>query len=453
MSINQFLRIFWARRLLILIATVSCFIGGVIVCAVVPPVWKASARVLIDVGKPDPVSGEASQNTRSGYVPTQAALATDYSVAGRVVDDLGMLSDPSLIAQYRSRPGSDKRDFKRFVEQLIIDGTKAQVLTDPTGASNILEISYQTNDPETAKKIADAISAAYIATALNLQRQSAQQNADWFEAQGLKAKSDLNAAIAAEMDYERSSGVVMANDKVDVDSARLQAMSGQGAVVPVPPTPVSSSGAATQLAQVDAEIATQSKELGPNNPVLQQLRAQRTSLASVVAKENANLQTLTGAVTGQPAAVARQVAEQKAKVVAQSDKIGKLTQYQAEVDLRRDVFNRTMARAALLREQALSVDAGLTPLASATVPKSPEFPKKILILPGSIVLGGAIGAGLALLLELLGLRVRGFEDLANQFDVPVLAVIVGPPTPDRTLGARRLLQRFGLPLGGRGAGA
>ncbi len=405
MSIIQFLRIFWAQRLLILAAAVSCFVGGLVVVLVVPPVWKASSRILIDVAHADPVTGEATQGAGRGLVASALGLATDYSVAGRVVDNLGLVSDPNLIAQYRKRSSSDKRDFHRFAEQIIIDGTKAKILEN----SNILEITYQSNSAEDAKTIADAVRKALIDTVVDFKRQTAEANAEYFDSQALKAKAALDAAITAETDYERANGLAMADDKLDVESARLRAMASEGAQAqPPPPTMLTSSSAAVELAQVEGQIATEGKDLGPNNPALMRLKAQRDSLAATVAQERAAQRAAAGAVAAASNSVNRQVAAQKSKVVAESDKIGKLNQLQAEVDLRRGEFATTSARAAQMRQEALSTDVGLTPLASATVPSSPDFPNKLLILPGSLVLGlGVRGAGGAASRAVRPARARG----------------------------------------------
>jgi len=423
MSIIQFLRIFWARRLVIVVATVCCLIGAFIVVTVIPPSWKASSRVLVDIGKPDMVTGEDPNGAR-GAVETQLALATDYSVASRVVDDLGLMSDPSLIAAFDKRPKSDTRDFRHWLEQLIIDGTKAKLVQD----SAIIEITYTSSSPEQAKSIADAIRAAFIQTTIDLRRQAAEKNAEWLQGRSLQAKTDLDTAIKAETDYERANGLAMTVDKVDTDTARLNAMSSAGAqpIVP-PPAMMSSSAASIELSSVNAQIAAQSKQLGPNNPVIIQLQSQRTNLEAAVAKENAAQRQLTGIAASNSQVVNSQLAAQKSKVVGESDKIGKLNQLQAEVDLRRDVFNKTSGLAAQQQEEALTTQSGLTPLASASVPKSPAFPNKGLIFPGALALGLALGILTSLLMEMLARRVRGAEDLAGSLDVPVLGVIAAPP--------------------------
>src|SRR5436190_11564053 len=113
MSIIQFLRILWARRWVIIGGTAACVLGAVIVGMMLPPRWQAHSRVMLDLIKPDPVTGMSfNNNSARAYVATQIELIKDYAVAGQVADDLGLLSDPNLIAAYQARDEADKRDFR-----------------------------------------------------------------------------------------------------------------------------------------------------------------------------------------------------------------------------------------------------------------------------------------------------------------------------------------------------
>ncbi len=410
MSIIQFWRIIWARRWFILAATVSCVIGAYIVTLVLPPRWQGDARVMLNILKPDPVTGSviAGAGTRT-YIGSQVSLITDYSVAGRAVEDVGWLSDPDLINQYQHRPPNDTRDFRHWAAQLIIDRTKIEI---PDG-SNVIDITYTSSSPDSARAVAEAIRKAYLETSLSLSRADSNRDADWFDAQALRAKAALEAAETTEANYERANNVYMATSTLDIDSARLAALAGQsvdGSGVPVS-TGNGNSGA---LAGIDAQIAVLSQQLGPNHPQLIALRAQRAALAAATSGG--------GVYRGSR----NSVEAAAAAVVAKSDKLSKLKQLQAEVDLRRDIYNKTVAKAADLRQQAAIGDTGLTAMGTATVPAAPSFPNMTLIMFGSLGLGLALGFLVALLMELLNRRVRGPEDLQTALDVPLLAVVSAP---------------------------
>jgi succinoglycan biosynthesis transport protein ExoP len=428
MSIVQFFRILWARRLMVVAATVSCLIGALVLTTILPARYESHARVLLGLLKPDPVTGIFISGSGTGaYVATQTELITDYSVAGQVADALGWPSDPVLIAQYQSRSAKDQRDFHHWIAQRVIDNTKAKLVE----GSNILEITFTAPKPDDAKAVAEVLQKAYLDTSLSLRRADSTRNAEWFEQQAEKAKAQLSAAEDARTAYERANGVVMQNDKIDVESARLQTLVQQGiTTTPMVAAPEEATPSTIELAQIDAQIAQQSKILGPNHPELQALRERRAAVAALAAKDQAAQRKMSGAAAGAAqagaSALSRAVEAQKNRVIAQRDKLERLTQLQAEVDLRRDQFDKTAAHAAQLRQEAAIADTGLTILGPASTPKSPSFPNMSLIVPGSIALGLAVGVLVALLAELLARRVRGIEDIELIKDIHVIAIIPSP---------------------------
>jgi succinoglycan biosynthesis transport protein ExoP len=439
MGIGQFLVVFWARRLLIFWATVSCLIGALIVTALLPPRWESTARVMLDYIKPDPVTGQviAGMATRA-YVQTQIELVTDYTVAGKVAEQVGWFSDPNLISAYQRRPSKDQRDFRHWLADIVAGNSKAKLLE----GSNILEISYTANTARGAESVAGALLKGYMDASLESRHEDAERNAVWYEQQTIKAKQALDAAVTAKATYERENGIVMQDNKLDAENARLQALTQQGAPLSTPFVPtVDTSQTATQLAQTDAELGVALKTLGPNNPGILELKARRASLAEAVAKEQANMRGMQAhAAALSVGSLDRAIATQKEKVISESDKIGRLNQLQQDVELRREWYQRCNAKAAEYREQAVSADIGVRPLGTATTPKEPTFPNYLLIVPGATVLGLAVGILVSLLMELLGRRVRVADDLDFAGEAPVICVVPraerakgykGPPTATR----------------------
>jgi Uncharacterized protein involved in exopolysaccharide biosynthesis len=454
MSIFQFLRILWAHRWVTLATTIFTLAGAIIAIMIVPPRYEAVSRVMLNTLKPDPVTGEVISSVGSRtYVATQIELIKDYEVAGKAVDQLNWANSPDVITQYQTSNASGL-DIRRWLAQRIIQNTNVKAVA----GTNILELSYRATTPTEAKAMADALRNAYIETTLDTRRREAARTADWYDAQANKERALLNAADAAKAKYEKENGVVMQGD-VDLDTARLRALAGQAAapaamVAPAGPIVAPS---APQLAQLDAAIAQASKTLGPNHPQMVQLRAQRATLAQVVAQEMASARSAAGmaasAASASASALQREVDAQTAKVIAKREQIEKLNQLQAEVNLRREQYNRSIAKAAALRQEASVADTGITPLGDAVTPRSPSFPNKPLILGGALGLGFGLGILLSLLLELFGRRVRASEDLENALGAPVLTILMSSPASARetsklknilgavTRGRQRQLQR------------
>jgi uncharacterized protein involved in exopolysaccharide biosynthesis len=427
MGVLSLLRVFWAMKNLIIAAALSCMMGAVLMSFFLPPRYESSARVILDVIKPDPVTGEVLGLNATQYVNTQVALITDYAVTGLVSDRLHLTSDPGLIAQFNKRAKGDTRDFRQFVSDFIRQNTRVK----PVVGTNILDISYSANSPEFAKRMADALRDAFIDTTLNMKHESADKTYNWYLVQVEKSKRELDDAVLARSSFEKANGLVMTSEKMDVDSQRLQSLASQGGISTafIPPTQSGVSPSTVQLTQIDAEIEAQSKDLGPNNPVIQNLKAKRAKIAQLVEQEKKqahdSLQATAATYENNIRSINEAVAKQKEKVVAQSDKLGELSRLESEVELRKEEFDKASEKANTYRQQSVG-ESPISPLGFAIAPTKPVFPNRPLLAVAGLVIGGAFGSGLALLFELLARRVRSAEDLLNSLDVPVLGVIPAP---------------------------
>lgn len=425
MSLAQFLAILVARRWMILAAVCASLVGAALVVMIVPPRYTASTRVLLNLIKPDPVTGQViGGQFAQAYTQTQTALIKDIGVAGAVVDDLHWSSDPTMLARY-AVPG-DPDAARHRMAQLIIDHTDAKLIQ----GSNIMEISYTGWSPEAAKAIADSIRRQYMQAAVSVKRQSAAESADWYQERADAAQRLLTMAENAKTEFEREHDIIMQDDKNDVDSERLAALSGAAsapAVSPIMPYTSATSPAATELATVEAQLALASRTLGASNPVMIQLRQKRDVLTQQVAEERRAASAAGAAassIANESGAAARQLEAQKARVLANRDNLTKLRQLQSEVDVRRDQYVKAAQAAADLRAQSTTDDAGVTVLNNAVAPEQPSFPNGPLIFFGSLALGLALGILAALLTELMNRRIRTARDLEDFVDgVPLLAVV------------------------------
>ncbi len=425
MNILQFLTILWARRVLIGAATVSCLVGALIVCALLAPRWESTARVVLNDVKPDVDTGQViSGASMRFYITTQESLITDYGVAGIVAEKIGWLSDPDLIALYRNRAAHDRRDFRHFLADLIIQGTKVDLIP----GTNIIEITYTAGTSAGAQLVADALQKTYVTASLDRAHADANQNVEWYTKQMVKAKQALDDAVKAEADYERANGIVMQDKGVDVESAHLESLTQQAppAFLPNPPDQQSTSSA-FQLATVEGSLASATRTLGPNNPEVVELRSKEVALKALVAKDRANAQAAAQRATeGGAKNLEKSVADQQKKVIAHSEQIGRLNQLHQDVVLRQAEYKATSEKVSHFREQANSGDAGVTPLGNALTPSDPTFPNYFLIAPGGIILGLGVGVLVSLLLELLGRRIRTVEDLDLDDNIPLICVVPWP---------------------------
>ncbi|MCJ2180050.1 Wzz/FepE/Etk N-terminal domain-containing protein [Novosphingobium album (ex Hu et al. 2023)] len=438
MSLLQLLRILWIRRAAFAISLAACLFAAVVAIAVLPEKYEAKSRVLLDLIKPDPVTQQVMSNTFArAYIATQSELITDYRVAGSVVDALGWARDPEKIAAYNSSGASGTVDLRRWLADQIIENTEAKALS----SSNILEITYTGSSPDEARKIADLLRAVYVEQTISFRQDGAARNSEWFRQQAAAVAAKLTKAEAQKTAYEKENGVVLQDDYSDPQSARLRALSNQVPLqMAAAPAALVATPSSTQLAQVDAQIASLSQTLGPSHPQMIALKQQRGALAAAAAQERAAAVAAARAGSATGPSLSSQVASQQQKVLEQRGKVDELRKMQASIDVLRDQYNKTMARAGELSLEAASRESGVTLLGNAVAPESPSEPKIALILLGAVAGGLGLGFVVAIAAELMKRKVRGIDDLMAA-DVPVIGRIVHEePAP---AGASSWFARFG----------
>lgn len=420
MSIQQFFRIIWARRTILWITLAASLLAATVTLLVVPKSYEATSRIVLEILKPDPVTGEIIQGgSARAYISTQMELVKDYRVAGRAVEQLGWTGSAELAQAYAD--SGSELPFQRWLAEFLIERLDVRLIA----GSNIMEIAYDGNDPDSAAKIADAIRDAYVEQTLQFKRQAAAKNAAWFAKQAEEIKGSLSQAEARKSAFEKQNDIILQDDNSDTDTARLAALAGAASAPAMPSMPVINP-AAGQLAQMDAAIANASRTLGANHPDLIAMRQQRAAVAA-----SAGSTVSVGGGGGGPNPVALFNA-QRSRVLSQRGKLAEAKEMQNDVNVLREQLKTTSARAEQLKQESLSQDAGLTLLGSASPPESPSFPKTWPVLFGSLALGLGVGILLSLLVELLNRRVRSVDDLML-FDVPVLGAMSGPQPERRRL--------------------
>lgn len=455
MSIVQFLRILLARRWMILAIMLSCVTVALAVASQLPRRYPASARIMLDVIKPDPVTGQMIAGTiLRTYTRTQLELIQDYRVVGEVVDKLGFTSNPAIIAQWQAETGG-VGDMRRWSAERIIAGTEAQML----GNSNILEITYTSPNPTISKNVAAMLREAYIDATLRFRTDAASRNAEWYREQAEKERRALTAAEAKKSAFEKANNIVVAPGGVDPENAKLQSL--EAALLAARNSAsqaqlssqmaVTNSGAVdqinAQLAQVNDQIRQAADQYGTAHPTYKALIGRRATLQGELSRATAKAQALGGGLGTYSQANYQQLqAEydaQKQRVIAMQAQLSKLAELQREVTMLQARYDKAVQRAADLRLEADVSESGLVVLGDVVGSNTPTFPNMPLIGMLSLVFGLLLGVVVALLSELIARRVRGVEDLAFAGKVPVLAVIADGRRRRAGGWIRRLFGRFG----------
>jgi succinoglycan biosynthesis transport protein ExoP len=414
MSLIQFLRMLAARKAIILVTLLACFLTATATAFLLPPRFEAQNRVLIDLTEPDPATGQVlAPNAVGNYVGMQMKLIKDVQTAGPVVDRLGWAADPAMQARFESlgRPGGDIRE---WLAGQIVDATEVRF----ADANNIIEISYRASDPATAQRMAEQVREAFLAQHVSGRQENALRGAAAFNEQAQNALAQLRKAEEERTQFAKENGIVLQAGEIDLESSKLAALTAQSAVPSLPGVTAPPSPARMQLEAIKQQIAQAQQTLGPNHPTLQALRRQQQVLETQAASSGGGI--IGGSNRGEIEAAYQ---AQKARVLAQSDKIDRLNRMQQDINVLREQYAKLVGRAEELGGQSKVSVSNIKPMGNTSLPSDPSWPNKPLIIGGSIAIGLVLGVLLALLVELLARRVRSDEDLEYAAGVPVLAIV------------------------------
>jgi uncharacterized protein involved in exopolysaccharide biosynthesis len=453
MSIIQFLRILLARWKLILATSLACFLVATSIAMLLPKRYPATARVMFEA-KTDPVTGQVLLGGKgSTYIADQIMIIKDMRVAGAVVDRLGLTNDPGLIAAYEaSGRTAEDGGMRSWLGQQIINNTDAGMVR----GSSIMELSYQTDDPERAKAIVGVIREAYIGESLRLRTDPFGRTSAWYREQTNIARDELAKAEKALADYMLENNITMVNG-VDSETAKLSSLQAalqqsQGmestntltTTARLAQDPVADQ-LAIQLASVEDELALAGARLGPQHPTYKAIQARRNTLASQMAlaksRSQQNVSTMSGAVKQSVSELTQQVEAQSKLVLQRKPVLDELVRLAREVELKRGQYDSANKRADELKLAADQSDPGITVMGDPVASKTASYPNVPLVALVSAGLGLGLGLVMALLIEFVARRVRGHEDLAFAAGAPVLAIVGSKPPSTLRLKLRKLFGR------------
>jgi succinoglycan biosynthesis transport protein ExoP len=454
MNPMQILRILRAHYLVALIVFILTIAIGVTVSLLMPKRYTTTTTLVFDVKSPDPVLGQLLP-LGQGFVATQIDIIKSNRVAQRVVRTLKLDEHPALIQQWQeATEGKGKPDV--WVAELLQRGLQ---VTPAAGGSTIIDLSYSARDPSFAALVANAFAQIYIDTNIELRVDPARQAARWFEEQGKAGRESLENAQTKLSEFQQQKGIVVRNEQVDTEMARLQdlstqltqlqnetqsSMSKQRSGSNSLPEVMQSGVVQTlrsDIARQEAKLQETAANLGKAHPQYLRMEAEISALKSQLEAESRTVARSFGAAgnvgKAREATLQAAIADQKKKILQLRSERDQLAVLQRDVDAAQSAYEGVTRRynQTNLESQLTQTNVSvLNPAVEPTEPSSPNFKKNMAI---TVLLGLLLGGGAAFLLEFLDRRVRSADDLAEMLQLPVLAVIAPPRKPGRLLFWRR----------------
>lgn len=458
MTLANFIAIVRARLWILLLVTGVTVVTAVVISFLLPKKYVAIASVVLDA-KPDPVSALIYPGMASpAFIATQVDVLGSDRVALRVVRDLKLTESPEIRQQWQ-----DDTEGQGTVEQWLIGTLKTSVDIQPSKESNVISVAYKAPDPRFAAALANAYVQAYIATSLELQVGPAKQYNTFFDDRAKAARAALEAAQTKLSSFQRQNGILVDDERLDVETARMNELSSQlvalqGLSAESSSRQAQAGGASADrlqevlmnpvigqlkadLARSEARLQELSTRYGDNHPQVVEARA---NIAELRARVEAETRRVTGGTVVTNTINRQRVADTRAALEAQRVKVLRMkamrnegSVLQRDVDSAQRAFEGVSARLTQSGLESQTTQSNVNVLSPAMAPIKPSSPNILLNTALSIVVGLIFGTGLVLLLELRDRRVRGIQDVIEALKLPILGVMPKPGT--RRSGPRRLL--------------
>lgn len=449
MTFDQFFRILRARWLLALSVVAGLVALTVVITLLIPKSYRATATVMVDM-KPDPVTGMAGMVSAqlAGLVATQIDLIKSPSVAARVVRMLRIDESAEMRAEWQ-KATNGRGDYIAWVGDRIAQNLEAK----PSRESNIIEIQYSAVDPKFAAALANAFAKAYMDTSVQIRVDPARQYYSFFEERARLAREKLETAQIRLADAQREKGIVVTDERLDAENARLNELSSQLASLRAMGADSSSRSAAAQrnpdqvadvinnpliaslkgdMARTEAKLEELTARFGDAHPNVIESRATLESLRNRLATETNRLSrslSINSSISNSREAEVRAAyEEQRAKMLKLKDARTELSVLEREVESAQRIFEAIQLRLSQMGLESNNTQNNIVLVAQATEPARHYFPRLTIALLLAMSVGSLIAVLTTLAVELFDRRIRGPQDLLQGTGLPIVGVMPGPNT-------------------------
>jgi len=406
-------------------------------------VYTASTLLLLDPRDQRVLQSDVLQagaGSDAALVESQVRVVTSDNVLIRVVEKLN-------LANVESFGGDAEAPAERAADAL--DTLARAVSASRADRTYVLELKAKANDPALARRIADALAAAYIADQIDAVKSATRKTNENVTARLDELRVQLRDADEKVQRYRAANGLV-GRDGTAVTEQQLaelnqrliqaravlataqarhdQLSRGNAAATPEALASQAMSGLRTQEAEVARREADLSATYGDNHPAVVKVRAElatiRAQIGAEVGRFSESARNDLAIARGDVAALQAELDRLTGRDVTDAAALIELRELQREADATRTIYEAMLARAKETGAQEDLATASARIIAPAVTPDTPSYPPKLFILGVAIAFGLGLGAALALLMERFDERVRTAGQL-RRLGLDVLAAL--PP--------------------------
>jgi len=418
------------------------------------PVYTATARIEIDRESSNilPFQGTDSYDAMmdlENYVETQAKILTSETLALQTIRRAGLASHPDFAPGGPPSEAIALGSLENHGRPPELGAFLGSLSVRRVPNSRLLDISYESTNPQLAAQIANAHVDTYKTESLRSRYESTTEASKFLQEQLDDLKVKVANSEAARIAYERQNQIWTLDDKQNITSQRLTdvnreltdaqsdrmkkeamvqyAKSGNMDTMPQ----LQTDEVLTDLQRKRSDLATQYTEalgqFGPNYPRVQRLQAELQGMDQLMQTEKKNIvdrmESDYRAARQREELLTVALDQQKAETNLMASKYVEYNILKREAEA-----NKTLYEGLLTKLDEAKISAGLHSsnirvVDPAMVPSTPTRPAKARNIALAFLVGLVGGVGLALMREYLDNTVKTPDDIERLARLPSLAVV------------------------------
>ena len=447
MNLQQLLLIFKARYKVILVTFLVITLGALAVSLLLPSRYTATASVVVDARSLDPIGGNLVDGpVTPSYLPTQVDIINSDRTAMKVVRQLRLAENPAVREKWQEDTGG-----RGQIEPWIADLIQKGLSVSPSSESNVIMLTYSSADPAFSATAANAFAQAYINTNIELKVDPAKQYAEWFVGQNKVLRDNLESAQQRLADYQKKKGIVVTDDRLDTEMAKLNDLSSELTMVEALTADARSKQSANRssaLADVrenslimnlkseinrqEAKLREAGSNLGRNHPQYKSMQAELSSLKQQLQEETRNIaqsfSTSEGVSTVKADTLRTMIATQKRRILDLKNARDEAAVLLNDVNNAQKAYDAVSQRYTQTNLMSQSEQTNVSVLTPAIAPLTPSSPLPVLYTLSAAVIGIIFGIALAFTMEMLDRSVRVADEIEQSLGLPVLAELHQQPS-------------------------
>src|SRR5271165_1143856 len=401
------------------------------------------------------------ENVSDNYLETQYKVLQSETLARRVIDELHLERDSEfnppknswLQAKANAAALGGESRIDPDVEQTVLREFKDRLSIDPVRRSRLVQISFESQDPEIAARAANALAENYIQENLESRWQAAQKASEWLSKQLESFKAKLEKSEDDLQLYAQKNGLLFLEtqkgDTENIVNERLRQLqdeltkaqaerytkesiyrlteAGDYSALPGVVDNKLMQELTGRLAEFERQKAALTPTFNRDYPKMKEIQSQIDEIERRLNEERKR--AAQGIVDDYLAAsrrerlvrVAFEQQQSQANLVA-----ARAVQYnilKREVDTNKQLYEGLLQR---LKEAGVSAGmnaSNIRVVDAAVPPTRPVHPRPVLNLGLALLLGLGCGIGMAFLQEHLDNTLKSSDDIERVLRVPALALI------------------------------